>query len=61
MGRRKKNFDNMSAGFPQGAFDQWDKVLEPGETRKDFLRKAADNELARRKKRKPKRPDDQQK
>ncbi len=38
MGRRKKNFDNMSAGFPSGTFDRMDAVLRPGQTRKDFVR-----------------------
>lgn len=44
MGRRKKNFDKMSAGFPEGTFERWDDlldVLEDGKTRKDFLREAA--------------------
>jgi len=54
MGRRKKNFDNMSAGFPAGTFDQMDAVLRPGETRKDALREAVQLWIAMRKKQQPK-------
>lgn len=56
VGRRKTNFDKMPAGFPAGTFAQMDEVLEPDETRKDLVRTAVRNELARRKKRRPKRP-----
>jgi metal-responsive CopG/Arc/MetJ family transcriptional regulator len=46
----------MPAGFPAGTFAEMDEVLEPNETRKDLVRTAVRNELARRKKRKPKQP-----
>lgn len=56
MGRRKKNFDKMPAGFDAGTFDQMDELLFDGETRKEFLRAAVAREFAWRKKHKPQKP-----
>lgn len=66
VGRRKKNFDKMPAGFDAGTFDRMDRLLEVAgaESRKDYLRLAVeekmqrDEQTLRRISRKPK-PDDQ--
>lgn len=48
MGRRKKNFDKMAAGFAAGVFVRMDKLLRKDETRKDFVREAVEREMQRR-------------
>jgi hypothetical protein len=52
VGRNKKNFDTMSAGFPAETFDRIERVLLPDEDRKEFVRVAVENELIKREKRK---------
>jgi metal-responsive CopG/Arc/MetJ family transcriptional regulator len=49
VGRRKKNFDNMAAGFDAGTFDRMDRVLAVAkvENRKEFLRQAVEEKLQR--------------
>jgi hypothetical protein len=47
VGRKKKNFDTMSAGFDAGTFDRIDAVLGVDDTRKDFVRRAVARELER--------------
>ncbi|WP_158228579.1 YlcI/YnfO family protein [Sinorhizobium fredii] len=48
MGRKKTNFEQMPARFPDGTFERIDAVLEPDETRTDFLRGAVEREIKRR-------------
>lgn len=45
MGRKRKNFDVMNAGFGPGTFQRIDRLLKKGETRKDYLRKALEQKL----------------
>jgi hypothetical protein len=48
VGRKKTNFEQMPARFPDGTFERIDAVLEPGENRADFLRQAVEREIKRR-------------
>lgn len=48
VGRKKTNFEQMPARFPDGTFERIDAVLEPDETRTDFLRSAVEREIKRR-------------
>lgn len=48
MGRRKRNYDKMPAGFDAGTFDRMDPVRAKSEDRKQFLRTAVNNEIQRR-------------
>ena len=48
MGRKKTNFEQMPARFPDGTFERIDAVLEPDENRTDFLRHAVEREVKRR-------------
>lgn len=50
VGRKKTNFEQMPARFPDGTFERIDAVLEPGENRTDFLRHAVEREVKRRSK-----------
>jgi len=50
VGRKKTNFEQMPARFPDGTFERIDAVLEPGENRTDFLRQAVEREIKRREK-----------
>lgn len=50
MGRKKTNFEQMPARFPDGTFERIDAVLEPDENRTDFLRAAVEDEIKRRSK-----------
>ncbi|WP_425326599.1 YlcI/YnfO family protein [Pseudaminobacter salicylatoxidans] len=43
----------MPGRFPEGTFDRIDSVLEPGENRADFVRRAVERELKRRKRKAP--------
>jgi hypothetical protein len=45
MGRKKRNFDKMSAGFSLGTFERMDAVLHAKEDRKQFVRDAVETEL----------------
>jgi hypothetical protein len=48
VGRKKTNFEQMPARFPEGTIARIDSVLETDETRTDFLRAAVDREIKRR-------------
>ena len=48
MGRRRVNFEQMPARFPEGTLDRMDAVLAEGENRSDLLRDAVEAELGRR-------------
>jgi hypothetical protein len=48
VGRKKTNFQQMPARFPDGTFERIDAVLEPNENRTDFLRVAVEREVDRR-------------
>lgn len=48
MGRKQINVDAMPARFPADTLDRMDAVLDEGEKRADFLRKAVERELRRR-------------
>lgn len=61
MGRRKKNFENMSAGFDTGTFARIDAVLRDGETRKDLVREGVEMILVKREKQKSRKKSDDQK
>lgn len=51
MARKKQNYDKMPAAFAEGTFDRIEVVLEPLETRTDFLRKAVEREIQVRERR----------
>lgn len=57
MGRKKTNFEQMPARFPDGTFERIDAVLDPDENRTDFLRLAVEKELKRRERERPKQKD----
>jgi hypothetical protein len=48
VGRKKRWNEDMQARFPEGTFERVAAVLEKGEDRTDFVRKAVGRELARR-------------
>ena len=48
MGRRRVNFEQMPARFPEGTFARMDAMLADGENRSDLLRDAVEAELGRR-------------
>ena len=48
MGRHKEWSEDMQARFAEGTFDRIEKVLDEGESRTDFVRKAVERELKRR-------------
>lgn len=48
MGRPKINEEQTPARLPAGTLERIDEVLENGEKRADFLRKAVERELKRR-------------
>lgn len=48
VGRKKTNFEQMPARLADGTLARIDVVLDPGETRTDFLRAAIERELKRR-------------
>lgn len=48
VGRRKVNYDQTPARFPEGTLAKVDALCEPGESRADFLREAVDREIKRR-------------
>lgn len=41
-GRKKINYEQMPARFPEGTFARLDAVLKPAETRTDLIRDAVD-------------------
>jgi len=49
VGRKKRWNEDMQARFPEGTFARIRAVLEKDEDRTDFVRKAVERELARRK------------
>lgn len=51
MGRKQINQEQTPARFPAGTLDRIDAVLEDGENRSDFIRKAIERELKRRERR----------
>jgi hypothetical protein len=50
MGRKQINHEQTPARFPEGTLDRIDAILEEGEGRADFIRKAVEKELKRREK-----------
>jgi len=48
VGRKKRWNEDMQARFPEGTFARIAAVLEEGEDRTDFVRKAVERELKRR-------------
>lgn len=48
MGRKKRWSEDMQARFPEGTFDRIEAVLEDGEDRTEFVRRAVERELKRR-------------
>jgi hypothetical protein len=48
VGRKKRWNEDMQARFPEGTFARIAAVLEEGEDRTDFVRKAVEWELKRR-------------
>lgn len=48
VGRKKQWSEDMQARFPEGTFERIAAVLEEGEDRTDFVRKAVETELKRR-------------
>lgn len=56
VGRKKVNFEQMPARFPEGTFARIDDVRGDGETRTSFVQDAVEREIVRREreaKRKP--------
>jgi hypothetical protein len=56
LGRRRVNFQSMSARFPEGTFERMDALLKPREKRADMLREAVAREIARRKAQRKRKP-----
>lgn len=48
MARPKSEFETWPARFPVGTKARLDPLLEPKETRADFVREAVDREIKRR-------------
>jgi hypothetical protein len=48
VGRIKRWAEDMQARFPEGTFARIAAVLEEGEDRTEFVRRAVERELARR-------------
>ncbi len=48
MARPKNEHETWPARFPVGTKARLDPLLEPGETRADFVRTAVDKEIKRR-------------
>ncbi len=48
VGRRRVNFEQMLARFPEGTLARMDAAAAEGETRSDLLRVAIERELKRR-------------
>ena len=57
VGRKKTNFEQMPARFPDGTLERIDAALDPDENRADFLRAAVERELKRRERAKSKSED----
>lgn len=49
MGRNRQWKEDMQARFQSGTFDRIDRLKHPHETQTDFVRKAVEEELNRRK------------
>jgi hypothetical protein len=49
VGRKRINDEAMLARFPSGTLDRIDALLDEKEKRADFIRKAVELEIARRK------------
>jgi hypothetical protein len=50
VGRRRINSEQTPARFPEGTLGSIDELLEEGENRADFIRKAVASEMNRRRK-----------
>ena len=46
LGRKRLWYEDMVARFPEGTFKRIDSVLDPNETRTDFIRAAVTREIA---------------
>lgn len=57
MGRRKVNFEQVAARFPDGTLAGIDAVLRPGENRSDLIRIAVQAEVEKRAQEAKKAPD----
>lgn len=48
VGRKRLWHEDMVARFPKGTFERVEAVLREGESKTDFMREAAEREIARR-------------